>query len=502
MLHRRLLALLPLTLLLTSACSEDAASGSYDPGEVGGAQAMLRVCADGPTLRGIDVSHWQGTIDWDAVAADGVTFAFIRVSDGDFLDREFTRNWAEAKRVGIRRGVYQFFRAGNDPIADAEILITRMGALEPGDLAPVLDAETMDGQSASTVQANMRRWLEHVAAATGTTPFIYSGSGFWNGSFGSPDFMEYPLWVANYTSLCPSMPSPWTRWVFWQDSSRGSVAGISGNVDMDFFNGDAAALAALGFVGVTCGDGLCDASEDAASCPADCGPVVSCGDGLCDASEDPTSCPADCVSCASIPAVGRTLEESESCFERAGSASAWNEESAGSGGSLLWTPTRDGSADAVGVFRLQFEASGRYRLEVSTPAAYATTTRADYVVHHAGVSETVRIDQSAVDGWQRLGDFLFAAGGEQWLGLGDASGESASLGRAVVHDALRITRVDLPSAPDGGVIDDDAGTGGDASVMPTSGGGCSIGTGGSRRGLGALWVALLALGLSRRRRPR
>jgi len=201
MLNRPSLSLLVLALGLLAACTEDASSGSYAPGEVGAQRAMLRVCADGPTVRGIDVSHWQGTIDWDAVAADGIDFAIIRTSDGSFLDREFFRNWAEAKRVGIKRGVYQFFRAGNDPIVDAQLLLDRMGPLEPGDIPPVLDAETMDGQSASTVQANMRAWLEHVAAATGATPIIYSGSGFWNGSLGSPDFTEYPLWVANYEPL-------------------------------------------------------------------------------------------------------------------------------------------------------------------------------------------------------------------------------------------------------------------------------------------------------------
>jgi len=504
MLNRPSLSLLVLALGLLAACTEDASSGSYAPGEVGAQRAMLRVCADGPTVRGIDVSHWQGTIDWDAVAADGIDFAIIRTSDGSFLDREFFRNWAEAKRVGIKRGVYQFFRAGNDPIVDAQLLLDRMGPLEPGDIPPVLDAETMDGQSASTVQANMRAWLEHVAAATGATPIIYSGSGFWSGSLGSPDFTEYPLWVANYTSLCPSMPTPWTRWDFWQNSSTGSVAGISGNVDTDFFNGDAAALAAYGVVGAVCGDGICDASEDATSCPADCGPSIVCGDGTCDGSEDATSCAADCaLICDPIPAIGRTVDEAESCFERSGSSGAWHEEAAGEGGSLLWTPTHEGSADAVGTFQLSFDSSGLYRLEVNTPAAYATSTMATYVVHHAGVSETIPIDQGAVDGWQDLGDFLFAGGGDQWVELGDATGETPDLGLAVVHDALRVARVDLPGALDGGVdggMDVDAGADGGASVAPTSSGcGCTV-AGSRATPASAFWIGLLALTIIRRRR--
>jgi len=247
-------------------------------------------------------------------------------------------------------------------------------------------------------------------------------------------------------------------------------------VDTDFFNGDAAALAAYGFVGAVCGDGTCDASEDATSCPADCALI-----------------------CDPIPAIGRTVDEAESCFERSGSSGAWHEEAAGEGGSLLWTPTHEGSADAVGTFQLSFDSSGLYRLEVNTPAAYATSTMATYVVHHAGVSETIPIDQGAVDGWQDLGDFLFAGGGDQWVELGDATGETPDLGLAVVHDALRVTRVDLPGALDGG-MDVDAGADGGASVAPTSSGcGCTVG--GSRATpASAFWIGLLALTIIRRRR--
>ena len=142
----------------------------------------LQVCAAGPTLEGIDVSKWCGDIDWDQVAATGLEFAIIRVSDGlNYYDYKFTYNWAEARRVGITRGVYQYFRPSQDPIAQANLLITEVGALETGDLPPVIDVETSDGQSTSTVVTKVQQWLDHVEAGLGVTPIIYTSPGLWNG---------------------------------------------------------------------------------------------------------------------------------------------------------------------------------------------------------------------------------------------------------------------------------------------------------------------------------
>ncbi len=127
-----------------------AASGCADPGDPGEldapttatATAEIRVCADGPTVEGIDVSKWQGEIAWDDVAAAGVTFAFIRTNHGlDILDEWYDFNWSEARRVGVLRGTYQYFAPEEDPIEQAELLLERMGPLEVGDLPPVLDVE-------------------------------------------------------------------------------------------------------------------------------------------------------------------------------------------------------------------------------------------------------------------------------------------------------------------------------------------------------------------------
>jgi MYXO-CTERM domain-containing protein len=227
-----------LAMVMLSACAN-----VDDLGDIGVEESEVKVCAAGPTTKGIDVSHHQATIDWDKVKADGVVFAFIRVSDGlPPIDREFVRNWAEAKRVGIVRGVYQFFREDLDPVAQADVVLDEMGALDDGDLPPVIDVESTDGQTPATITANVGKWIDRIEAATGRRPIIYSGKYFWNDNVKSTAFSSYPLWIPQYGPVCPDLPTAWSEWAFFQYSSTGSVMGIGGNCDMNYFNGDRAAL--------------------------------------------------------------------------------------------------------------------------------------------------------------------------------------------------------------------------------------------------------------------
>jgi GH25 family lysozyme M1 (1,4-beta-N-acetylmuramidase) len=205
------------------------------------------VCADGPTLSGVDVSYYNGSIDWAKAKAAGTAFAFIRVSDGTgFKDPKFATYWAGAKAAGVVRGAYQFFRPAQDPIAQADLFVDTMGALDDDDLAPVIDVEATGGLSAATVAARVTSWVNRVASRTGRTPIVYTGMYFWRDQVGASTAQQSsPLWVAQYTSLCPTLPPPWTRWTFWQYSESGKVAGISGAVDMDTFNGSIDDLRAL-----------------------------------------------------------------------------------------------------------------------------------------------------------------------------------------------------------------------------------------------------------------
>jgi lysozyme len=201
--------------------------------------SALKVCAGKNTVSGIDVSYYQGTIDWAAVKKSGRAFAITRVSDGTgFIDPKFATNWKGIKANGLIRGTYQFFHPGQEPIAQADVVLAQLkanGGLAADDLPIVMDMETTDGASPATIQANMKKWLTYVEQKTGKKPIIYTAA-FMSGNVGT-GFTAYPLWVANYGTTCPTMPSNWTKWVMWQSSSTGSVPGIAGNVDVDEFNG-------------------------------------------------------------------------------------------------------------------------------------------------------------------------------------------------------------------------------------------------------------------------
>lgn len=206
----------------------------------------LRICASGTSLEGIDVSTYQGKVDWSAVRRAGKRFAFARVSYGTSkLDNQFARNWQGMKAAGLFRGVYQYFLASQDPIEQADLLIQKVGKLSPRDLPAVLDLESQQGVSDRVLIERALSWLERVAAGTGKRPIVYTSIGFFNTLEGNRVFADHVLWAANYGVRCPSVPEIWKRWGFWQHSETGRVAGISGNVDLDVFNGSLADLEKL-----------------------------------------------------------------------------------------------------------------------------------------------------------------------------------------------------------------------------------------------------------------
>lgn len=226
------------------------ALGCGSPGvrdELGTLEQEVVVCAKGETVEGIDVSYYQGTIDWDAVKASGRVFAIARISDGTYLDTKFDANWPAMKKVGLIRGAYQFFRPGQNPDTLADIVISKVGKLGDGDLPVTIDVEATDGQSAATIISKMKTWIAKVEAGTGKKPIIYTGKYFWQDNVAnSKEFTSYPLWIAAYGPTCPNLPDgAWSTWTFFQYTDRSSVPGISGGVDGDKFNGPLADLQKL-----------------------------------------------------------------------------------------------------------------------------------------------------------------------------------------------------------------------------------------------------------------
>jgi GH25 family lysozyme M1 (1,4-beta-N-acetylmuramidase) len=205
-------------------------------------QTVKVVCGGDDTVIGIDISQYQATIDWDALADSGdAEFAFIRVGNGLGTDTQFARNWPEARRVGVRRGAYQYFRPDMDILAEARhylAVIDAAGGYLDDDLPPMIDVEATDDQSSETIVAAVRTWVDYVEEQTGMRPVIYTGSYFWDDNVGSDAFSDYHLWTPHYTSNpCPLMSNSWERWTIWQYTSEGSITGIDGNVDTNRFNG-------------------------------------------------------------------------------------------------------------------------------------------------------------------------------------------------------------------------------------------------------------------------
>lgn len=194
-------------------------------------------CSVGPTIPGIDVSYYQETIDWPRVYRAGMRFAFIRVSDGTTLgDPMFVRNWAGARRATLRRGAYQYFRPDQSALAQADLLIAAI-ARDPGELPPAIDVEITGGKSPAQLAAGIRTWVDRVRARLHVEPIVYTSPEFWRDAVGGADLSAQPLWLAHYTTDCPRVPAPWTRWRFWQHSERGQVPGIQGPVDLDVLAG-------------------------------------------------------------------------------------------------------------------------------------------------------------------------------------------------------------------------------------------------------------------------
>jgi len=239
-------AALLFAILIGAGCSAGQASGIGDDSS----QDALRQCASGAKVAGIDVSYYQGTIDWEAVAdvnRGDKSFAFIRVADGMTHDPLFATNWNAAAAAGLYRGAYHFFRAGDDPEQQAQLLLDAIGwQIGPQDLPPVIDLEVKDGESSAVVAAGAAKFVEYIYGALGRKPLVYTGAGF-EAAIGNPSTLgQYPLWVANWTTSCPSMPARWSEWRFWQNhvASSGTVPGVHHQVDLDYFNGSAADLAA------------------------------------------------------------------------------------------------------------------------------------------------------------------------------------------------------------------------------------------------------------------
>ena len=198
-------------------------------------------------VSGVDVSNWQGSIDWSQVAAAGYRFAYVKASEGTaYTDPWYAVNRANANAFGIMIGAYDFAQPSIVPgqaEAEADYFVS-IATPRSGDLVPVLDLETTNGLTPAQLQTWVTHWLYRVYQWTGVRATIYVSPSFWSTYMGNSTWFATngfrTLWVAHWTAaLQPTVPAlGWggNNWSFWQWTSSGTVPGISGPVDLDRFN--------------------------------------------------------------------------------------------------------------------------------------------------------------------------------------------------------------------------------------------------------------------------
>ncbi|MDQ0719825.1 lysozyme [Paenibacillus sp. W4I10] len=210
--------------------------------------------------QGIDVSHHNGNIDFKKVAADGISFVFVKATQGkSFRSAKFLQFVRDAKAAGLLVGAYHYVddSAGSVDVAKAEAqnfyrAIQDAGGIGKFDLPPVMDYESnKNGYSKATITAVAKMFLEEIHKLTGIKPLVYTYPAFISNFSG---LSSYPLWIARYSNQTPADASGWTRWDFWQYSDgaaggylpRGNrkVDGINGAVDLNEFDGTVAELKA------------------------------------------------------------------------------------------------------------------------------------------------------------------------------------------------------------------------------------------------------------------
>lgn len=190
-----------------------------------------------PTYQGIDVSEWQGEIDYSLVRGDGIEVVYIKSSEGtEFVDPYFRRNYENAKANGMKVGFYHYLTARTEQEAEEEAIHfanTISGTVPDCRLA--MDFESFGNLTVEQINIISRAFLEKLQEITEKELVIYSDTSNARDVFDYRLAESYPLWVAEYGVSTPGENGKWETWVGFQYTDMGNVAGINGYVDRDEF---------------------------------------------------------------------------------------------------------------------------------------------------------------------------------------------------------------------------------------------------------------------------
>jgi lysozyme len=194
-------------------------------------------------VHGVDVSRWQGEIDWLKLRSQGANFAYIKATDGgDHLDPMFRKNWRAAGEAGLRRGAYHFFYWCRTAGEQADWFIRNVPKVA-GALPPVIDVEWNGDSkncrkrpSRAKVLEKMQVFMDRLEAHYGQRPIIYTAPDFYRDNLRDA-FADHPFWLRSVAAH-PAKVYPGRKWVFWQYSGSGLSHGVEGRIDLNVFHGD------------------------------------------------------------------------------------------------------------------------------------------------------------------------------------------------------------------------------------------------------------------------
>ena len=200
----------------------------------------------GYKVHGIDISHYQGNINWKMLEQTRqgqfpIQFIFMKATEGgDYPDKRFVANFDSAKAHDFIRGAYHFYNPKTDADKQADFFINTVN-LEPGDLPPVLDIEKKS-KDIKKLQADLKHWLRRIEDHYGVKPIIYASYKFKTKYLNDSVFNSYPYWIAHYYVDSVQYKGDWK---FWQHTDVGTLPGIEEQVDLNIFNGGLEGLDAL-----------------------------------------------------------------------------------------------------------------------------------------------------------------------------------------------------------------------------------------------------------------
>lgn len=202
--------------------------------------SMTQVSSECRSLvAGIDISHWDGTINWSEVNGESIYFVYMKATEGtDFIDPSFEANWNGIRSTSLRRGAYLFYDPGlsaTDQTVQAQTFIHTVKDLQDGDLPPMLDVEDDPDISVAVFQSRLLLVARQIRNHFNVSPIIYTTTGLYKKYLKPNDsFQSYELWIADYCYKRPELCDKKDMRI-WQFTDKARIKGIPSPVDMDIF---------------------------------------------------------------------------------------------------------------------------------------------------------------------------------------------------------------------------------------------------------------------------